>query len=520
MRNEKKVIARVYRYDPSTDVTSRYEVYEVPWREKMTILEVLRYIYENYEPVAFRYSCRCMYCGTCAVQIDGRPGLACETFAEPGDVTIEPLKGFPVIRDLVIDRSNIADTALSTRSYLQRSIPPKEELEKIPPKEVEPFYELARCKDCLICQSACPVVEVGETRFSGPTIMTLYHGTRAYDPRDESDRVNMMNTDGLWYCVNCLRCQELCPSEIDIPKIIFKEMREKAVSKGLSVPSPFRQFGRSISKTGRVESLGKKLDTEATQLLDMVPEVIAPGKAVARVGFFIGCQFNDTLKEAAMAALDILKYNNIETVIPKEQVCCGMPLFWTGQSGLAGELVQKNVEAFERFDVKTVLTMCAGCGMTWKDDIPKSFKKAFGRSPNFEVRDIHEFLAERGIAVDGIGAIKQKVTYHDPCHLRRGQGISEEPRLLIRSIPGVELVEMETPDSCCGSFLAHLDPVKAMKLATMKIDQAKETEARIVATACPFCTRMLTLAAKHAREKNIEVLNVVELIHRAYGIHP
>lgn len=509
---KKEVVASIFRWNSSIDETPRYQEYRVPWRERLTVLEVLRYVYENYEPVSFEYGCRSIMCGRCGVQVNGRPLLSCVTFVDPGHITIEPLKGFPIIKDLVVDRSKIELRALNVKPQLLRINPPEKEPEILPIKTILECMETLKCRSCYLCHSACPVVDVAWHRSCGPAIRTRNQALRVYDPRDEADRIREVVDEGLWLCTTCLKCKEVCPREIDIPVLTIKNLREKATARGLPIPSAYKKLARMAIETGRI------LEAEGTPLLRMVPEVIKVRNAVERVGFFVGCVFDYKFQSAGRAALDLLRMNKTEVVLPKEQVCCGMPLMWTGQSQLVEEhFLKRNIAAFEKAHVETVLTMCPSCGMTWKEEIPTLSEKILGRRPEFELLDIHEFLTEKiDLNAKKMRTIKTKVTYHDPCHLRRGMGIYEEPRSLVKQIPGVEFVEMREADRCCGGLLRFSESTLANELAYKKLEFIKESGASVVSTACPLCSDQLSIAIRRRKVEGVNVLNVVELLKRAY----
>ena len=124
------------------------------------------------------------------------------------------------------------------------------------------------------------------------------------------------------------------------------------------------------------------------------------------------------LPEIGVALLKVMEYNDVDVVVPKDQVCCGSPLLRTGQTDAIPDVIKRNQEVFKDYD--TIVTVCAGCGSTLKNDYPK-----YG--VNLNVVDISEFLAER-LNTKDMKPLNMRVTYHDPCHLVRGQGISKEPQ--------------------------------------------------------------------------------------------
>lgn len=241
----KNVFAKVFKYDPSRDTEPYYETYEVPWKPYLTVLEVLRYISENYEDIAFDYGCRARYCGRCGMMVNGKPVLACLTPVEPGEVTIEPLKNFPVIRDLVVDRSRIKSRLFNIRPSIQRKKPMKE-IADVPYETFLKTYSLNNCRECLLCYTVCPVINdppKGSEMFCGPAVL-LRLAQRFYDPRDEADRVAEAVHEGLWQCIMCGRCHEAClyGSDVlkDLPLIYvdhlanYRALRKAAEERGLT----------------------------------------------------------------------------------------------------------------------------------------------------------------------------------------------------------------------------------------------------------------------------------------------
>nr|NIN53125.1 2Fe-2S iron-sulfur cluster binding domain-containing protein [Nitrososphaeria archaeon] len=181
---EEEVKVTIFRYDPERDVKPRYEFFRVPYREDLTILGVLRYIYEEYDgSLAFNYECRFGVCGLCAVKVNGRPILACKTMAQR-EMVIEPLSNLPVIRDLVADRSGFSKAIMRIRPFLERVTPPKTEPEKLKPRNFETYTGACRCTRCLNCLSVCPPASAARNEYSGPAVMVEL-SKYMFDPRDE-----------------------------------------------------------------------------------------------------------------------------------------------------------------------------------------------------------------------------------------------------------------------------------------------------------------------------------------------
>jgi len=208
----------VLRYDPDKDVSPRYEQYEVPFSDGMTVLEVLKYIYDNYSPIVFRYGCRIKVCGSCSVMMNNRPVMACKEKAEKV-MTIEPIPVLPTIKDLAVDFDAFFDKRVKIRPFIE---PPKKKIElprQLSYDVVNKYRECETCVECLICDAACPVVAKTPHLFAGPC--TMLEIARLYrDPQDSGDRIRLAVSEGLFNCDLCGKCTEMCPVGIKIHRVI------------------------------------------------------------------------------------------------------------------------------------------------------------------------------------------------------------------------------------------------------------------------------------------------------------
>ena len=226
-----------------------------------------------------------------------------------------------------------------------------------------------------------------------------------------------------------------------------------------------------------------------------------------KIAFFTGCMIDYKLPWIAEYLVKILNKLGYEVDIPEEQVCCGSPLLRTGQVELIPELVQKNYEIFKDYD--TVLTVCAGCGSTLKRNYPE-----YGADLN--VMDVSEFLDGK-LNPEEMNDLNIKVTYHDPCHLIRGQGISEEPRNILKNMNGVEFIEMDKADQCCGAGggVRSGKPEIAAALADEKVEMIDKLDVDYVVTICPFCEYNIQDSLTKNNSK-VSVINMMELLNKAY----
>ncbi|MBP2134272.1 fumarate reductase (CoM/CoB) subunit B [Methanomicrobium sp. W14] len=460
MEDKKKITFHISRFDTCRDEETgpRLKDYTVYVHDGARVLDVLIAVRDELDPtLSFRYCCGAGQCGSCAVLINKKPGLACMTEAKDG-MTIEPLD-LPVIKDLVVDLGAFLKNMPGLVSSENAELPSKENIDKIKP--------IRDCIECLCCVSVCPAMDVAD--FEGPALMRQ-EMRLALDPRDKRDRIPLcVEEEGLFTCTSCQACWKACPKHIEIPGKAIEKLRELANKEGLTLP-------RHKEVAELVKTTGRSVERHEEALMEMIPEVIEPyGEVKKEVGFFVGCLYNLRLPKTALDAIEVLKRNGIRIIVPKEQVCCGSPLLRTGQASYVPELMKKNIECFEKRGIKTVMTMCAGCGSTLKNN--------YGGKP-FRVVDINELLTETGIEVPE--KLDVRVTYHDPCHLMRGQDITSQPRELLKMVAG-EFIEM--PAKCCGSGGGVKSglPDEAKALGEERSKEIDKTGCDVVITSCPFC---------------------------------
>lgn len=227
----------IERFDPSVDAAPYQKEYEVPMSENLTVLKAILYIHENIEPIAFDYSCRGRVCGRCAVTVNGESCTACTKAMKDGKTLIQPLAGFPVVRDLVVDKTRFHDRITSVEQRV-RATPISYE-EAVAPVDFESVFSkldpMEWCARCGCCQSMCPVANStaeGGT-YIGPAGM-LGIALRYYDPYDEGDRIQQAVQEGLWNCILCGKCDEVCPC-LEIEHVqTWTALREEATERGLT----------------------------------------------------------------------------------------------------------------------------------------------------------------------------------------------------------------------------------------------------------------------------------------------
>lgn len=223
---------RIFKYDPAVDAEPYYIENEVPFKEKMTLLEAIVYTRENFEAVNYDYSCHGRMCGRCAVMLDGVPSLACSTPLKDAAHTIEPLKGKTVIRDLIVDKTDF-DDRLSKQYNRIRTEPIKvEEINNFDGAAAKIIWDDVNCTRCSCCDAACPVYQTMPDQFVGPaTMLAVYF--RDKDTFDQADRVVEAVSKGLYHCTRCGICDQVCPRSEIKHVDHWNELRAEAEARGL-----------------------------------------------------------------------------------------------------------------------------------------------------------------------------------------------------------------------------------------------------------------------------------------------
>ncbi|MBD3366739.1 MAG: 4Fe-4S dicluster domain-containing protein [Candidatus Eisenbacteria bacterium] len=443
-----------------------------------------------------------------------------------------------------------------------------------PGRELEARRALAeKCRSCGTCRSVCPIfAEVGDECSVARGKVALVRAVL-----DGQLELSEIFDERLQRCLNCKACVDACPNEVRVDdlvlaarsglveagrlpflkRFVFRQVLrrggilppftrlasfvQRALLRGLPRDSAFRLL-LPLAGIDRDRVLPEFADrtfletmpgvVPAAGPLPAAPLVETPRTGAARrakrVGYFVGCATNLIYTETGRVIVETLAASGVDVVIPKRQVCCGTPVFNAGDFETARELARKNIELFRDLDVDAVITGCASGGLAFK----REYEELLGFEGGFPhpVFDFTEFLACRGLpkglrrddaagpAGPGADGSRLRVTYHDPCHLNRGQGVSEEPRAVLRALPGVEFVEMADADRCCGGggtfCLTEYDLAKA--IAEPKMDAIRAADVDVVATECPVCIMQLRDMVEQAGLE-VEVLGVADVVAMGFS---
>jgi succinate dehydrogenase/fumarate reductase iron-sulfur protein len=266
------VMVRVRRFAP--EAGAQLQEFKVPYQRGMRVLDALNWIAEQAAPdLAYRWFCGSKMCGTCALRMNGREVLACWEAVEP-DMTIEPLRNLPVLRDLVVDRAPFERKVAELEPWIERAAPYTGFPEPLSHKEMKSASKALDCIGCMSCYSACPVIGLGDlTRFAGPAPLVQL-GQTALDPRNDPAKVAraLAQTD-IFSCVSCYKCEEVCPAAIPIVTRVIEPLKARAA---VLVPAMARHSNvlrRIVAARGRVDPGALVLGVQGLAALRNPPRI-------------------------------------------------------------------------------------------------------------------------------------------------------------------------------------------------------------------------------------------------------
>ncbi|MDA3788594.1 MAG: (Fe-S)-binding protein [Desulfobacula sp.] len=408
----------------------------------------------------------------------------------------------------------------------------------------EDYDAISQCNKCGFCQEACPVFRsTGHESGVARGRLALMRGII-------EDRVQWTKEleDPLFNCLGCGACTASCLADVPTADLVIKgraqyleKVGRKPIHKLLFeqlLPYPKRLhmaaraaalgknsgMSKVVKALGLLRILGRDF-AKAENIVEKLPPVpfrglVKPGEypgtgETLRIGYFIGCGVDVIQQAAGHESLKILKKIG-KTVTVLDNCCCGLPAWTYGDIDAAQKLALKNLEAFSSQSFDVIVTDCSSCASFLKK-YPKVFQ---GDEKNQDlvqaqtplVQDMVEFIFKNGYSTPPSKS-PIVVTYHDPCHAVRGQGISKENREILKNIQGVEFREMPEADWCCGGAgsyaLTHYD--LSMKVLDRKMKNVESTEADFLVTSCPACMIQLSHGVRRAGLKT-KVCHISEIV--------
>ncbi|OPY28212.1 MAG: CoB--CoM heterodisulfide reductase iron-sulfur subunit D [Methanomassiliicoccales archaeon PtaU1.Bin030] len=374
--------------------------------------------------------------------------------------------------------------------------------------------ELLACLQCGYCVRVCPTYEQTPWESVTPRGKVFYlTQLMKRSPMDtllgRKVKVDQEFVDALFSCTGCAQCETVCHVNIEFAEF-WEKVREWVVSQGKGPLPAHSKLAQSI------KDFSNPYNEPREKRGDWWPSEI-PRAEHPDIIFYAGCTGSYRMQRIAKAGATVLHRAGVKLdILGGEEYCCTSPMLRTGQTGLTTEFAQHNIRAVEKRGAKAMVTTCAGCYKTTSTDYGKYFS-----NPTFPVYHFSQFVNKliKEKKLKFTKEVKAKITYHDPCHLGRHGGVFEEPREVLKKIPGVELVEMprnRMGSRCCGAGGGYKSGFNqlAVNIAAERVKEAVATGADILVTTCPFCVLNLQAGAKQIGA-SIKVLDISELLLEA-----
>ncbi|MFB0561000.1 MAG: (Fe-S)-binding protein [Candidatus Lokiarchaeia archaeon] len=359
--------------------------------------------------------------------------------------------------------------------------------------------ELAMCNICAFCRIRCPVYQQVKWESVTPRgkMQILRNVVKGWI------ELTPAVAERIFSCTTCQICNDQCDAEVR-PFDILKIARKEFTGQGLGPLSAGKKMDKRI-----VEYKNPYREPQEERFNWLEVEVPKTADTLLYFGCVTAYRFGETGK----AIVELLKKAGYDFTITPDEGCCGMHPYWDGETKLTSDIANENVEIFKKTGAKKIVTACAGCYSTFKNAYPELVDNF-----NLEVVHFSELLLE--LIKNGKLKLREtkpmKVTYHDPCHLGRHAEVYDAPREVIKSIPGVELIEMEhsrEDSQCCGGGGGYFTafPENAVEIAEKRVREAEETGADALVTTCPLCKTNLDLAIKRL-DSNLELYDLADLV--------
>ncbi len=356
-----------------------------------------------------------------------------------------------------------------------------------------------RCFECGLCDTVCPWNNV--RNFSIRKIV-----------REAAFGLSEIESEDLWRCTTCGRCPQRCPRGVEQIEVGVSLRR---------VASNYEVFPASVksARTARASliSEGNPLQGDRKNRADWAKDLpVKTYEEGMEALFFVGCylSYDPRMRKVAVATANILNKAGIKFgILGDKEVCCGESIRKTGSEEVFKQLAKDNIKTFVDNGVKKIIVASPHCYHTFKNEYPEFMV-------HFEVVHMAQYIFEliNEGKLELKGEFSKKVTYHDPCYLGRHNSIYDEPRDVLKRIPGLELIEMieSRRDSlCCGGGGGRIwmDTPKEERFSDLRLKQAHEVSAEVLVTACPYCiTNFEESLLNLAYENVLEIKDITEIV--------
>jgi Fe-S oxidoreductase len=397
------------------------------------------------------------------------------------------------------------------------------------------YFDSLSCTECGRCTSVCPANITGKKLSPRKVMMNLRARMKEIGPlmvkngRDFSDSRSLVrdyvSEEELWACTTCNACVQECPVNINQPSLIV-DMRRYLVLEEGAAPGELKSVFSNIENNGAPWQYSAEDRLNWARNLDFEIPVFAELSAGTKPEylFWVGCAgaFDDRYKKVVRAFAGILNRMNVSyAVLGKEETCTGDPARRAGNEMLFQMQAIQVIETLKNYEVKKIITTCPHCFNTFRNEYPDL-------GGNYEVISYLQFIESSisggKLRLNGKHLNCTGITFHDPCYLGRANNIYSEPREIIRAVsPGtVEMKRNRSFALCCGAGGGQMfkEAEKGDKeIFIERTEEALETGADIIATACPFCMTMITDGLKYKnREENVRNLDIAEIVSESMEI--
>jgi len=384
------------------------------------------------------------------------------------------------------------------------------------------------CVRCGECTVTCPTGgEAQDVELVTPRgkILRLrefirrQYGLRArlLGPKDVSDEELAELAQRAYECTICGQCRSVCPARLDTIEM-WENMREFLVSNGLGPLPAHEPIVKSIQN---YDNPWMQPRTQRSRWSRRLAGEVPMGDSLKErheVLYFVGCTaaYDPNIRAMAENTARVLAHAGVDFgTLGNDEGCCGSTMMRTGLSESTKDMVLGNIERFERASPSLIVTSCAGCYKTIRQDYPR-----FGKlpAPIVHVTELVGDLLGSG-RLSPANRVERTVSFHDPCHLGRHVGLYEQPRRILESIPGLKLVEMERNREnarCCGAGggVKTAFPELAEKISTLRVEDAESVGSEVLCTSCPFCYQSLKSSIASSGSK-MEMVDLMELLWRS-----
>ncbi len=389
-------------------------------------------------------------------------------------------------------------------------------------------FDLYNCTECGRCEANCPAHLSGKVLSPKEIILEIrdqaYEEVPVFGRGREPRKVVGLSVrpEEIWACTTCMACVAACPVQIDqLSKIL--EMRRNEVMIHDEYPELLGEFFKGMDGRGNPWNMTADQRLEWTKGLDAPVISKLDGAQIEKLDylFWVGCAtaFDPRNQKVARSLVKILQAAGLRfAILGEEESCTGDAARRIGHEYLFQIQAQRNIETLNKYNVKRLLTVCPHCFNTFKNEYPD-----FGG--HYEV--VHHTQLISDLIKQGrirlTKPISATIAYHDSCYLGRYNKVYESPRETIAAIPGAKQVEMKLSRErgmCCGAGggLMWLEEEPGKRVNELRVAQALEVKAEMIATACPFCMTMLEDGIAAKDEGKLEDRNIAELVAEAMGL--